>query len=75
MDRALQLRSSRDFASRDDYQTFLRQVLDKRNAARCERSAEEVALLRPLPAARLESRLCLAMTVASVRLVLQRLRN
>lgn len=46
---ALQLRGSRDFASRDDDQTFLRQVLDKRNTARRERHAEEVALLRPLP--------------------------
>ena len=68
MDRALQLRSSRDFASRDDYQTFLRQVLDKRTRPAAS-GAEEVALLRPLPAARLESRLCLAMAVAIVRLV------
>ena len=69
VDLALQLRGSRDFASRDDYQTFLRQVLDKHNAARRERHAEEVALLRPLPAARLECRPCLVVTVAIDRLM------
>ena len=69
VDQALQLRGSREFASRDDYQTFLRQVLDKRNTARRERHAEEAALLRPLPAASLESRLCLAVIVAIDRLV------
>ena len=69
VDQALQLRGSRDFASLDHYQTFLRQVLDKRNAAHRERHAEEVALFRPLPTARLESRLCLAVTVAIGRLV------
>jgi len=63
VDQALQLRGSRDFASRDDYQTFLRQLLDRRNAARRERHGEELALLRPLPAERLESRLCLPVTV------------
>ena len=57
VDQALQQRGSRDFASLDDYQTFLWQVLDKRNAVRRERHAEEVALLRPLPATSLESRL------------------
>ena len=46
-----------------------RQVLDKRNTARRERHAEEAALLRPLPAASLESRLCLAVIVAIDRLV------
>ena len=45
-------------------QTFLRHVLDKRNAAHRERHAEEAALLRPLSATSLESRLCLAVIVA-----------
>ena len=69
VDRALELHGSRDFARRDDNETFLRQVLDKRNTARRERHAEEAALLRPLPAASLESRLCLAVIVAIDRLV------
>lgn len=60
VDQALQLRGSRESAaSRDDYQTFLRHVLDKRNAARRERHAEEVALLRPFPVASLVRRRCL----------------
>ena len=46
VDQALQLRGSRDFASRDDYQAFLRQMLDKRNPPRRKRNAAEVALLR-----------------------------
>ena len=52
---ALMLRGTKDFASRDDYLTFLCRVFDQRNAGRRARLAEELPMLRPLPARRLES--------------------
>jgi hypothetical protein len=52
---ALLLRGSRDFAGRDDYWAFVRQVFGQLNAGRRQRLAEEVARLRPLPARRLEA--------------------
>jgi hypothetical protein len=55
VDQALLLRSSRDFADRAAYSRFLREILDQRNAGRQARFAEERAVLRPLPRARLES--------------------
>ena len=48
------LRGSRDFASRGEYQTFLRKLMAGRNANRKERFAEELAVLSSLPARRLE---------------------
>jgi len=55
LDQALMLRGSRDFASRDDYWAFVRQLFGQLNAGRRQRFAEEVGLLRPLPARRLEA--------------------
>jgi hypothetical protein len=55
VDQALLLRGSRDFVDRAAYARFLRDIRDQRNAGRQVRLAEERALLRPLPAARLES--------------------
>ncbi len=55
LDQALLLRGSRDFASRDAYEAFLRQLFDQGNAGRQARFAEELALLRPLPSHRLEA--------------------
>ena len=55
VDQALLLRGSRDFVDRAAYARFLRDILDQRNAGRRTRLAEERALLRRLPAARLES--------------------
>ena len=55
VDQALMLRDSRDFASRTDYDLFLKRLLDQLNAGRRERLAEELAKLRPLPARRLEA--------------------
>lgn len=55
VDQALMLRGSRDFASREEYAAFLREVLDQKNAGRRERLQEELAVLRPLPAGRRES--------------------
>ncbi len=48
------LRGSRDFASRDEYDGFLRRLLKRRNAARRTRLAEELAVMHALPARRLE---------------------
>src|SRR3954468_15206427 len=54
VDQALMLRGSRDFASRGDYQSFLKKLMAGRNANRKERFREEMAVLSPLPARRLE---------------------
>jgi len=53
VEQALLLRGSRDFASRDDYEQFLRQLIERRNLARRDKFAEEQALLGELPPARL----------------------
>ena len=55
LDQALMLRGSRDFEDRAAYEAFVREVMARRNAGRAEKLAEERALLRPLPAWRLES--------------------
>jgi hypothetical protein len=44
----LLLRGSRDFASLPDYEAFLWGILDKRNAARKDKLAEELAQMAPL---------------------------
>lgn len=44
----LLLRSSRDFASLEAYETFLWGIMEKRNAGRQSRLAEELAQMRPL---------------------------
>jgi len=54
VDQALMLRGSRDFASRGDYQLFLKRLMAGRNANRKERLTEEMTVLSPLPARRLE---------------------
>src|SRR5436309_7371169 len=54
VDQALMLRGSRDFASRGDYQLFLKKLMAGRNANRKERFLEEMAMLSSLPARRLE---------------------
>jgi hypothetical protein len=55
VDQALMLRGSRDFDSREDYVSFLRRVFEQRNAGRRSRLAEELPMLGPLPARRLEA--------------------
>jgi hypothetical protein len=55
LDQALLLRGSRDFPSRADYTAFLRQVFGQLNSGRQQRLAEEVAVLRPLPAQRIDA--------------------
>ena len=44
----LLLRGSRDFEGLEAYETFLWQVMEKRNALRSKRLAEETAVMRPL---------------------------
>jgi hypothetical protein len=55
VEQALLLRGSHDFGDRAAYTRFLREILDQRNAGRQMRFAEERAVLRSLPSARLES--------------------
>lgn len=54
VEQALLLRGSREFASREAYEAFLRKVFDQLNAGRQERLGEELRILRPLPAARFD---------------------
>jgi hypothetical protein len=54
LDQALMLRGSRDFADRGAYARFIQELLAQLNAPRQRRFQEEQALLRPLPAARLD---------------------
>ncbi len=55
VDQALRLRGSRDFADREEYLRFLRELVAARNAKRQQPFVEELAALRPLPARRVES--------------------
>jgi hypothetical protein len=54
-DQALMLRGSREFADRGDYDAFLKELFAQLNAGRRERFAQEQAVLRRLPAQRLEA--------------------
>lgn len=54
LDQALLLRGSRDFSSRREYDAFLRKIFTARNRNRSQRLDEERAVLKPLPAYRLE---------------------
>ena len=55
IDQALLLRGSRDFASRDDYMEFVQGIVDRANAARSKRFAEERMTLGRLPESRLDT--------------------
>lgn len=50
LDQALMLRGSREFVSVAEYEKFIRRILDQRNKGRKQRLAEEIVLLKPLPA-------------------------
>lgn len=67
VDQELMLRGSRDFESRRSYGEFLESLFRRLNAGRAARLAEEVAVLRALPARRLEAmkRVRVRVTVAS----------
>lgn len=53
VDQALLLRGSRDFSSRAEYEGFLRGIFSAKNRNRSRRLEAELALLKPLPAYRL----------------------
>lgn len=55
VEQALMLRGSRDFADMAEYAQFLKDVFAQRNAGRRQRLAEELAVMRELPARRMES--------------------
>ena len=55
VEQALLLRGSRDFASMAEYAQFLKDLFAQRNAGRRARLAEEIAVMRELPARRMES--------------------
>ncbi len=54
VDQALLLRGSRDFVDRDEYTEFLRKILHARNLGCRKRLQEELAVMKPLPAYRLD---------------------
>lgn len=54
VDQTLMLRGSRDFETREEYERFLEKLFEQLNAGRQERLAEELKVLNPLPAMRLE---------------------
>ena len=65
LDQALRVRGSRDFESRAAYETYVQELVRRRNATRRRRYAEDLAALRPLPATPLTP--CQQLTVAVSR--------
>lgn len=55
VEQALLLRGSRDFENLAEYAQFLKDLFQQRNAGRRARLAEEMAVMRELPARRMES--------------------
>jgi len=55
VDQALMVRGSRDFRDMAEYEAFLAEVVTQRNAPRTAKLAEERAVLRPLPAKKIEA--------------------
>ena len=53
LDQALMLRGSRDFSSRNEYRSYLDQLFKQLNAGRQSRLVEEMKVIKPLPARRL----------------------
>jgi hypothetical protein len=53
IDQALLLRGSRDFTGRVEYDEFLRKIFCAKNLGRSKRLDEELAVMKPLPAYRL----------------------
>lgn len=69
VEQALLLRDSRDFASREAYEAFLRKLFDQLNAGRRERLAQELEALRPLPATRFDRPKEVEVRVSSASLI------
>ena len=55
IDQALLLRGSRDFVNRDQYMSFVQEIVDHANENRQQRFAEERLVLKSLPTARLDT--------------------
>ncbi len=55
VEQALLLRDSRDFESREEYAAFLKKLFSQLNAGRRERFNDELKVMKPLPARRLEA--------------------
>lgn len=70
VEQELLLRGSRDFASREAYEAFLREMIARRNAGRRESFLAECKALAPLPARRIESDKVLSCRVSSSSTVL-----
>ncbi len=56
IDQALLLRGSRDFATREEYESFLEGLMKKRNASRSPRFEQEQEVLGELPPTKLDHR-------------------
>ena len=69
VEQALLLRGSRDFASREDYEAFLHRLFDQLNAGRRDRLAQELEVLRLLPATRYDRPREVDVTVGSGSLI------
>ena len=54
LDQSLMLRGSRDFSSREEYASFIRNVVNQLNSGRQARFHEELKILRRLPAYRMD---------------------
>lgn len=54
VEQELILRGSRNFTSRQDYEEFLRKLIKRRNSAKRSKLKQELDLMRPLPARRLD---------------------
>jgi hypothetical protein len=54
VEQSLLLRGSRDFTDRQEYKSFIKQMVGRLNAGRSKRFEEDVKALKPLPAIRLD---------------------
>ena len=54
VEQELILRGSRDFATRQEYENFLRTVLRRRNSLRAEALSQELAVMKTLPSLKVE---------------------
>jgi hypothetical protein len=54
VDQQLMLRGSRDFSNEEEYKTFIRECLHRKNLNRTDRFGEEIKNMTPLPAIRIE---------------------
>lgn len=65
VDQELMLRGSRNFASREEYEQFLRKLLKRRNAGRKKLLDLELIKMRSLPSKKLDCFSCISVRVSS----------